>query len=129
MKQQIHLRGKGYSGRAVRIKTLDASTIDANFMAAGKLAGDEASGVEIKTIEWRNAVKQFITEFSEPCESAVAETTKWRKPKPGEFDERMDEIFTVKDIQTLIYQYKMYHEVTLAEVEAIVGEAITLSED
>ncbi len=128
MARQFHLKGRGFSGRAIRVKPLDPDVSERNLLAAAKLAGEEASGLEIKKIEWRNGMKQFITHFSEKCADPLAEGVKWRKVEPGQLD-IMGEFFTTKDIQFIEAQFRDYHEVMPAEVADIVGKAIDLAED
>ncbi len=125
---QYHLKGKGHSGRAVRVEALPAHEAEDMLTGAAKLAGEGATGLQIKKIEWRNGTKIFIKSYTDPCENPLAEGVKWKKPTPGQFDE-MASYFTAKDCQVLESLYRDYHEVTQAELEAITGKPLPVSGD
>lgn len=125
MKKQLHLKGRGFSGRAVRVEPLDPNVAENNLLASAKLAGPEASGLEIKKVEWRNGIKQFVVEYSDACDDMLKAT--FRKVRPGELDD-LAAVFTTKDIQALESIFRDYHEVMPSEVADIVGGAIDLSE-
>jgi len=127
---QYHLKGKGHSGRAIRIGALLSHEVEDNLVAAAKLAGTEATPVEIKKIEWRNGVKLFIRSFTEPCENPLAEDVKWKKSSVAIFDdEGLAKYFTAKDCQVLESLYREYHEVTQKELDDIVGKPLPVSGD
>lgn len=125
---QYHLKGKGHSGRAVRVEALPSHEVEANLTGAAKLAGPDGTGLEIKKIEWRNGTKIFIKSYTDPCENPLAEGVKWKKPAPGQFDE-MHVYFTAKDCQVLEALYREYHEVTQEELESITGKPLPVSAD
>lgn len=127
---QYHLKGKGHSGRAVRIESLPTHEVEDNLTSAAKLAGPEATGVQIKKIEWRNGVKLLVKSYTEPCENPMAEGVKWKKASVAAFDEEgLAKYFTAKDCAVLESLYRDYHEVTPAELEAIVGKPLPVSAD
>ncbi len=125
---QYHLRGKGHSGRAVRVEALPSHEVEDMLLNAAKLAGPEASPIEIKKIEWRNGTKQFIKFFTDPCDNPLAESVKWKKPSPGQF-EVMSDFFTAKDCAVLESLYRDYHEITQKELDDIVGKPLMVSKD
>ncbi len=125
---QYHLKGKGHSGRAVRVEALPPHEAEDMLTSAAKLAGPEAGPLQIKKIEWRNGSKAFIKSYTDSCEDPLAEGVKWKKPTPGQFDE-MASYFTSKDCQVLEALYRDYHEVTQVELEAITGKALPVSGD
>jgi hypothetical protein len=128
MQTQFHLRGKGHSGRAVRVEALAAHDAENMLTSAAKLAGPEATPIEIKKIEWRNGTKLFIKSYTEPTENPMAEGTKWKKPTPGQFDE-MASYFTAKDCQVLESLYRDAHEITQKELEDIISGGLPVSGD
>ena len=128
MKTQYHLKGKGFSGRAVRVRVLDPDEVSENLLAAAKLVGPQASIIELKKVEWRNGIKRMIQEISDPCVDPMSPDMKWKKNTAGMLDD-MGAIFTSKDVLALEAIYRDYHEVIPDEVEAIAGKAVPVSED
>lgn len=127
MQFQYHLKGKGHSGRAVRVEALSPEDAEDMLTFAAKLAGDKATPIEIKKIEWRTGVKQFITKFTDPTEDPLTAT--WKKATPGLFDDDMAKFFTAKDCQVLEALYRDYHEITQVELDAIVGKALPVASE
>lgn len=126
MDMQYHLRGKGFSGRAVRVRELDPIEVEDNLKAAAKIVGEGGDAIEIKKTEWRNGVKLMVTEFSDPCEDPMAPDVKWRKVAAGMLDD-LGTYFKAKDVAVLEAIYRENHEVLQSEVEAIVGKALPVS--
>lgn len=126
---QYHLKGKGHSGRGVRIVSLPAHEVEDGLTNAAKLAGAEATPIEIKKVEWRNGVKSFIRAFTEPCENPLAEGVVWKKASVQMFEEGLAKFFTAKDCAVLESLFRDYHEVTQAELDAIVGKPLPVSGD
>lgn len=129
---QIHLKGKGFSGRGVRYRELDPIEVENNLKAAGKIVGAEATPLELKKTEWRNGAKAMLVEFSEPCEDLFAvdaegkSKVKWRKVTPDVLED-FGAYFKTKDLAILEHIYRENHEVLQSEVEAIVGKAQPVS--
>jgi predicted phosphoribosyltransferase len=69
----------------------------------------------------------MITEFTDSVAVADLPTAKWKKPGPGQLDD-IDSFFTPKDWMALESIYRELHEITPAELEAITGKAVPLSE-
>ena len=129
MQFQYHLAGKGHSNRAVRVEALEPEAAENCLTMAAKLAGPEALPIEVKKIEWRTGSKQFIVKYSDACADPLSADVKWYTPKPGQFDQDMAKYFTTKDCQILEALYREYHEITTAELEAITGKMLPVSED
>lgn len=127
MSEQMHLNGKGMSKRAVRYKELDPDQVGDNLVATAKLVGENATVLEFKKVEWRNGIKQMITEFSDPCDDQFAPDVKWRKVTPGMLD-NIGDYFKSKDVAVLEHVFRELHEATPAEVAAIAGKAVPVSE-
>lgn len=127
MKFEYHLKGKGHSGRALRLKPLGPSQVESNLTNAARLVGKDALYFELKKSERRSGIKEMIVEFTDPVDDPRAEGTKWRKPTHDQFVDH-DEYFTAKDWAVLESIYSDYHEVSAEEIEAISGKAVPLSE-
>lgn len=130
MTTQYHLKGKGFSGRAVRVRELDPLEAEDNLKAAGKLLVGQDAGpaamLELKKTEWRNGIKLMISEFTDPCEDPMAEGVKWKKVGAGMLDD-MGAYFTTKDVQVLEAIYRDMHEIMPSELDAIMGKALPVS--
>lgn len=126
--QQYHFKGKGFSGRAVRIEELDLNQCSSNLLAAAKIVGPDATGLELKKVEWRTAIKQMIVEISDPCEDPLDASVKWKKVKPVDLDD-LSIYFKPKDMTALENIYRQYHELGESELEAITGKAIPVSSE
>lgn len=128
MQQQLHLKGRGFSGRGVRVRDLVPSEVEENLTSAAKLLSKDASIIELKKTEWRNGVKRMLTEITDPCEDPMAEGVKWKKFTPAMAD-CLDDFFRPKDVQLLEHLYRDANEVVASEVDDIVGKAVPLSVD
>ncbi len=124
---QYHLKGMGFSGRAVRCRELTPQEVEDNLNSAAKLTGVNATVIELKKCEWRNGVKLMIVEFTDPCESVFAEGVKWKKVTGGMLDD-MGAYFKAKDVVALEAIFRDWHEVMPSELEAITGGALKVSE-
>lgn len=120
---QFHLKGKGFSGRAVRCRELDPMETEENLLSAAKLVSKDATMVELKKVEWRNAIKLMVTEFTEPCKDPFADGVKWKKVTAGMLED-LGVYFTAKDLLALESIYQNTHEVTKDELEAITGSSV-----
>jgi hypothetical protein len=127
--EMYHLKGRRMCGRAVRVEALDSPDIDANLAAAAKLAGKEATILEIKKIEWRNGVKLFVKEISEPCEDMFKlKPEQWKKVTPGMLDD-IKAYFGAKDMQVLEALFREYHDINPDELDAIMGKAVPVASE
>jgi hypothetical protein len=123
---QYHLKGKGFSGRAVRVRELDAIELEENLTAAAKMLSGDAQVLELKKVEWRNGIKRMVVEITDPCDDPLAEGVKWRKVVPGMLDD-LGAVFKGKDMMALEAIFREMHEVTPTELEAITGKALPVS--
>lgn len=126
MKTQYHLKGRGFSGRAVRVRTLDPIEVEDNLKHAAKLVGMDATVLELKKTEWRMGSKLMLVEFTEPCEDPLAPEVKWSKVGPSVLDD-FGAYFTPKDVQALEAIYRDANELLPSELDAITGKAIPVS--
>lgn len=128
MLTQIHLKGKRFSGRGVKLRALDPLECEDVFTSAAKVAGKEATFIELHAIASRNGVKRFVAEITEPVDT-IDEKTKWKKVSMEYMDEHFQTVFTPKDIVVLEKMYRDFHDVSQDEVDAIVGKAIPVASE
>jgi len=121
------LKGKGFSGRAVRVRELDPLDVEKNLTAAAKTVGANATVIELKKTEWRNGVKLMIAELSEPCEDPLAANVKWKKVDLATLED-LGSLFKVKDVLALEQIYRESYEVTQTDLDAITGKALPVAE-
>lgn len=127
MNTQYHLKGRGFSGRAVRLRELGPADISDNLTNAAKLVGPEATLIEMKKIEWTNGVKRMLAEISEACEDPLVDKVKWKKVSPADLDD-LGSYFKAKDVLALEAIFRENYEVVPSELAAITGKAVPVSE-
>jgi len=124
----IHLKGHKCSGRAVRFVPLDPDERDNVLLLAAKDVGSDGTYPELKRTEWKLGVHQMIKFVStEPVTDPNASDIKWRKVTPAVLEESYKELFTAKDHALLMATFRMYHEVSDEEINAIVGKVVTVA--
>ena len=123
---QYHLKGKGFSGRAVRVRELDPIEVEENLKAAAKLVPAEATVLELKKTEWRNGIKLMVVEVSDKCEDPMAPDVKWRKVTPVDLED-LGQYFKTKDVAVLEAIYRESNEVIPSELDAITGKALPVT--
>lgn len=124
--EQYHLNGKRMSRRAVRVQELDPTDAEKNLTDAAKIVGKEATILELKKVEWRNGVKRFVVEVSDPCDNPMDPSVKWTKLKPGDLDDP-GAFFNTKDMMFLEALFREYHEISADEQDALMGKALPVS--
>jgi hypothetical protein len=126
MNTQYHLKGAGFSGRAVRLRELKPSEVEANFTSAAKLVGGEGTQLELAKTTWRNGARLMIESYSNPCKDPMAtEGIVWKK---GESIEDMDAVFKAKDVLALEAIFRQCYELVVSDLEAITSGAIPVAE-
>lgn len=128
MFDQFHLNGKRCSGRAVRVQQLDDQAVADNLTAAAKTLGKDAIYAELKKLEWKMGIRQFVVAISDPCTDPFAADVKWRKVNASDFEDGLKTFFTAKDVMVLEALYREYHEVSTEELEIITGKGKAVSE-
>lgn len=143
---QIYLSLDGCSGRAVRYRVLTPSERDAVLLKAAQLTAGNGNvapsgavaGVQLRLAETREALKAMVVSVTDPVTAQDLPTATWRKvspmdlemPGPLQFDRVGDlGLFTAKDDAILGAAYRRHHDISAAEVELIVGKAVSVSED
>ncbi len=127
MLTQFHLTGKGYSGRAVRVRELSPEEVEENLTNAAKLAGEEATIIQLKKLEWRKGSQSCLVEFSEVCTDPMAEGLKWIKVTQSHLD-NFGKYFKAKDQLSLEAIYRENHEVTQSELDEITKKGLPVAE-
>ncbi len=123
---QYHLTGKGFSGRAVRVRELTTSEVEENLTQAAKFVSSDASLLELKKVEWRNGVKRFVESVTEPTTDPM--TAKWKKVSCMDLED-LGKYFKAKDQLALEAIYREFHEVVPSELEAITGKALPVASE
>ncbi|WP_438029016.1 hypothetical protein [Sorangium sp. So ce233] len=131
---QYHLKGKGFSGRGVRLRQLDQPELDAAFLSAAKVAGAEASMADIRVREQHDCVLRMILEVTEKRDLETLDGAAWRKVTHQELEDeegshRFSKLFTAKDTAFLRRMYREWHNLSEAEAEAIAGNGLPVSAD
>lgn len=125
---QIHLVGKGWSGRAVRLETLTFPELEAAETTAAKEITKDSLQIEYQKKVERLAIEMMVKEISEPVAKGVTPTA-WQKVTPGELALSMSKYFTAKDMSTLKSLFHAEHSATQADVDAILEAKINVLED
>lgn len=126
----LHLKGLHCSGRAVKFQPLDPDERDAILLLAAKEVGADGTMIDLKRMEWKYGVHKMIKQVSvEPVDGDPNDpSVKWKKHTPETMDQEYSKLFTAKDHALLTAAFRVYHEVSDQEVNAIVGKALTVSE-
>lgn len=124
-----HLKGLHFSGRAVRFVPLGPDERDEVLVQAAKAVGMDGTIMDLKRQEWKLGVLHMVKQVSaETVEDPNAADVKWKTYTPQTLEDVYTKIFTSKDHSMLMALFKMYHEVSDQEVNAIVGKVQTVSE-
>jgi hypothetical protein len=123
---QYHLRGKHYSGRAVRVEPLPGPTVDKALLDAAKVCGKEATIFEVTKVQHTMGLRQMIKEISTPYSDPSDSGVKWKTVTPEDLDD-LSEFFTSKDLMILQQIFVEFHEVTKQELDDIVGKAVPVA--
>lgn len=123
--KQVHLNGRGCSGRGVRFRILSPLEDDQLELDAAKELPQGGSLLELRIIRYREAIKRMLVAYTEPgLTSEQLATAKWIKPDPSVLETDWGKIFGPRDDKFLVELYRHYHEVSKDEVEQIVGKVL-----
>jgi hypothetical protein len=126
---QIHLVGKGWSGRAVRLDTLTYTELEAAEVTAAREITKDSLNVEYSNKVIRLGIEMMIKEYSNPVAKDAVSTATWHKADPAELSLSMGKIFTAKDMATLKAVFSSEHSVSQADVDAILESKINVLAD
>lgn len=129
--QQIHLTGRaGYSGRAVRYRTLTAAQVERNEIEASKsVEKDSPAYVFVATVQ-KLGLEQMIVQVSEPVKPDKLGEAAWRDVSPEQLiGDGWKALFTVKDTEVLKRLYNDEYYVTKDEVDAILSGKVQVLAD
>lgn len=137
MEQIFLLNIKGCSGRAVKIREMSAEEVDQCQINASKLGGPDATNAEFGVARHRemnfSAVVGVTTAggYKTLDEVLAAGESAWTKVnhlmlEQGPFC--YSTLFKAKDDMLISNIVQKIHTVTAAEIEAIMGKALTVSE-
>lgn len=134
--KQFVLKGKGCSGRGVRIRTLSPTQRSTIIETAARSLGADGTVVELRAAEAVASVNSMVVAITEQTglkDSAEliskAAELKWLPMTAELLDENFSKYFGAKDQSALIAIFRSYHEVTEKEVDDILGEVQDVAED
>jgi hypothetical protein len=128
---QVHLTGKGFSGRAVRYRILSIEAVDLVEQFVAGLP-DIRNKTDLPMLTYNNAialrgVSQMLVAMTEPVAADDLPKAKWLPCTPEMFDKdipgskALSDYFTTKDIRVLRTIYLQEHDAGKAEVDAILA--------
>jgi hypothetical protein len=127
---QIHLTGKGMSGRAVRLEVLTTTQIEAAEIAAARDVTSESLQLEYKNKFEKLCMVQMIKEYTEKVTPEKLPEAKWNKSDPADLDVRgLSTYFNTRDIPVLKTWFRTKHDVTQAEVDEVLGKEVAVVVD
>jgi len=125
---QVHLKGKGYSGRGVRYRILKQSELDSNEVLAAKTLDDGYSKIEHQVEVSRLALSAMVTAYTDPGVKEP-QTARWTSADKGYLERQWDAVFTTKDTAVLRNIFHTEHGVNEAELEAILKGKVEVLAD
>lgn len=126
-KFQIHLSGPGFSGRAVRYRTLEIEEIDRVEILVAS-SPEVRSGISL--IGWnqlvaKESVPLMLVAMTEPVAEKDLPTARWTPCSPEMFQaesgDGLKKFFTTKDIRFLRDLYTREHEIGKSEVDKMLA--------
>jgi hypothetical protein len=142
--KQYALVGMGFSGRCVRMRMIDSSEREDLLQLAAREAGEGATGLEWRSKATRKCVSQMLIAVSKETgltkedvfggKGKVPRELTWLPVSPFALEGgvpglKYNDLFTAKDDDFLSRVYRQFHEVTLDEVDEIMGKAVSISDD
>ena len=132
---QLLLTGKYSSGRGVRMRMIDPAEKDRAANNAAQMMGKEATGIEYSAAIERQILLTSIMAVTRQgsLDKESVMTAEW---EPMDFSKlelagsefEYSRLFTAKDDSLLIAISRRMHGVTSEEVDALMGEAIPISD-
>lgn len=119
---QIHLVGKGFSGRAVRYVTLDDEQVEKVELTAAREVGKEGTNLEMWSRQQRIGMETMIRMVSDPVSETDLPKARWSAVTAQQLHDGWKDLFTNKDTKTLKRAYDEEHEVRGAELDIILGK-------
>jgi hypothetical protein len=125
---QIHLAGKGYSGRGVRYRVLPPDEIEHIEKVASGTLTKESTVYEFSSAVARMGIEQMVVEVTDPIEPGKQLNGQpWRKLSPEQAHNEWNKLFSTKDTQMLKRLYSREHAVTEEEVDRIMEGKVTVA--
>lgn len=125
---QIHLKGSNSSGCGVRYRELSAPECDGLTRLALAEVGMEASMIDLRKAERREGAKAMIVAVTDPGLTSL-DGAKWRTLTREQVEDEFNKLFNAKDQKFLCAVYEKLHEVSVVEVEEIMGKALPVTLD
>lgn len=129
----LSLKSPKCSGRAIKFEPLKPSEIDALMLEAAKAIGPEGTMIELRKMQVKNGILNMVKEVTVEAGlykdgQANQPDTKWKKYTYQTLEAEYDTLFTSRDHAILEGLYHSYHEVNGDELQAIMGNAVMVSE-
>lgn len=134
-----HLAGPHMSGRGVKLRDLTASEVDEALIAAGQQAnGDSTRFLALRPREAARRMLVAVTDQAGLPDIDAVRAASWHRCTLLELEGMaegagkawaLDELFTSKDVEVLESIFRRRHDVTVAEVDAIMGKGLQATED
>lgn len=121
---QYHLRGKGFSGRCVRLRVLTGDELDKYFDNTSMLLGKDATMGELLTKHKLYCLKATVIAMTEPNSESPTKNSGWEKVSFEKVQTEFDTLFTAKDREMIGRIYNQNHDPNQAEIADIMGGGI-----
>jgi hypothetical protein len=124
---------QGFSGRGVRLRTLDADEKDLAAECAAKEAGEDGTMAKYNQLRGREMFHRCLVEVTDKGEIADLGTASWKKVRQIDLEDPKGSmstavLFTAKDLDFLVRWCRDQHDATAADYEAITGGAQELAD-
>jgi hypothetical protein len=127
--QQIHLFGKGLSGRAVRYVTLNDEQVEHIELEAAREIGKEGTNLDMWARVQRMGMELMVKQVSDPCSREDLPKASWKAVTPAVLHGSWRTLFTNKDTKILKRAYDEEHEVTRSDLDAIMAGKVQVLGD
>lgn len=126
--KQFVLSAKGCSGRGVRMRILDYSQRSQIAAEAAREVGKDATPAEWVAKETVDGIIATVLQITEAtgfkkAADLVGDAVKWKKVSADDLTAHLTDYFNVKDLGALDAAFRRYHDVTVKEIDDILGEA------
>lgn len=125
---QIHLKGRGHSGRGVRYRVLKPSELDANEVAASKTLEEGFTASEYSVETMRLGLAVMVLAYTETNAKDLP-SARWTQSDRAMLDRQWDALFTTRDTNVLRRIFREEHGVNDDEFEAIMAGKVEVLAD
>lgn len=128
---QLHLNGDRMNGRGVRIRILSPALVREAEENGAKIAGPTATLGKLRTCQIHECLRLMVRAVTvKPGLKNLQDPgIEWKPVDAGLLLVYWDTFFGEKETQVLTVAYNRFHEVTVGEVDAILGKALPVAGD